>query len=54
MTENLPCLGIGEHDKHPAIRGQPLNPINPPAFTLKRSIDAQVMARETGRNIAEN
>jgi hypothetical protein len=54
MTENLPCMGIGEHDKHPTVGGQPLYPINPPAFALKRSIHAQMVAREPRRNIAEN
>lgn len=54
MTENLPRLGVGEHDKHTPVRGQPLNPVNPPAVALKRTIDGQVMTGEPRSHVAEN
>jgi hypothetical protein len=54
MTKNLTGLGVGKHDKHTPVRGQPFNAVNPPAVALKRPVNGKVMTRELRCDIAEN
>jgi hypothetical protein len=54
MTENLSRFGVCEYDKHTSIRGQPLNPINPPTVAPRGTINAQVAPGESRRDIAEH
>jgi hypothetical protein len=54
MTDDTPRHGVGEYDKHPSIRGQPLNAINQQPIPLERPIDRQVMPGELRGNVPKD
>jgi hypothetical protein len=53
MTEHLPRLSIGEHDKHAPVRGQPLNAVNPPPVAAERPFDTEMAPWKPCRNATQ-